>query len=125
VLPLRFPWLWLILGWLLVIGVCVGSLMPGSGIPNIRMGDKFVHAGSYFLLMIWFAGLYARRRHFIIAIVLVVLGFVLDALQGTLPSRSFDMWDVAANTAGIAVGWAVSALLLEGWCQRIERRLFA
>jgi hypothetical protein len=33
--------------------------------------------------------------------------------------------DVAANAGGIAVGWLVSVSLLEGWCQRIERRLFA
>jgi VanZ family protein len=124
-LPLRFPWLWMALGWLLVAGVCAGSLLPGSSMPAFRVGDKLVHAGSYFLLMIWFAGLYERRRHVFIALVLVVLGFALDALQGTVSRRTFDLLDVAANAGGIAVGWLVSVSLLEGWCQRIERRLFA
>jgi VanZ family protein len=110
---------------LLVAGVCAGSLLPGRSIPSINIGDKFLHAGSYFLLMVWFAGLYERRRHFVIAIVLAMLGLGLDLLQGTVSSRSFDLLDVAANTAGIAVGWAVSAFVLEGWCQRIERALLA
>lgn len=124
-LPLRFPWLWMALGWLLVAGVCVGSLLPGSTMPSIRLGDKLLHAGSYFLLMIWFAGLYERRRHVFIAAVLVVLGFALDALQGSVSRRSFDLLDVAANAGGIVAGWIISVTLLEGWCQRIERRLFA
>lgn len=113
------------LGWLLVAGVCAGSLLPGSSMPSFRVGDKLLHAGSYFLLMIWFAGLYERKRHVLIAVVLVVLGFALDVLQGSVSRRTFDMLDVAANAGGIAVGWIVSVSLLEGWCQRIERRLFA
>ena len=124
-LPLRFPWLWMALGWLLVAGVCVGSLLPGASMPVIRIEDKLLHAGSYFLLMIWFAGLYERKRHIFIALVLILLGFALDALQGSVTRRSFEMLDVAANAAGIFVGWTLSVSLLEGWCQRIERHLFA
>jgi VanZ family protein len=113
------------LGWLLVVGVCAGSLLPGSNMPALHVGDKVLHAGSYFLLMVWFAGLYERRRHVFIALVLVLLGLALDALQGSVSRRSFDLLDVAANAGGIAVGWVVSVSLLEGWCQRIERLLFA
>lgn len=124
-LPLRFPWLWMALGWLLVVGVCVGSLIPGTSLPRFRIEDKFLHAGSYFLLMIWFAGLYEKRRHIVIACGLVALGLALDVLQSRVSTRSFDLFDVAANTAGIIVGWAISVSLLEGWCRRVERFLFA
>lgn len=124
-LPLRFPWLWMALGWLLVAGVCVGSLLPGASMPYIHVEDKLLHAGSYFLLMVWFAGLYEKKRHVFIALVLILLGFALDVLQGSVTRRSFDMLDVAANAAGIVAGLVLSVSLLEGWCQRIERHLFA
>lgn len=124
-LPLRFPWVWLILGWLMVAAVCVGSLLPGSSLPVVRIEDKLLHAGSYFLLMLWFAGVYEKRRHMVLALVLVLLGLSLDVIQGGLSSRSFELLDVLANTIGIAVAWGLSSWLLGGWCLRVERLLLA
>ncbi len=123
VLPLRFPWVWMSLGWLLLAGVVLGSLLPGSTVSAVALQDKLLHAGSYFVLMIWFAGLYERRRHIVIALGLLGLGAVLDALQGSVSSRSFEWLDVAANGAGVALGLGLSLWLLGGWCQRVERYL--
>jgi hypothetical protein len=122
-LPLRFPWLWLSLGWALVIGVCVGSLMPGSAVPELGLTDKKIHALSYFLLMVWFSGLYPRARHVRLALVLFGLGLSLDLLQSGTASRTFDLRDIAANGVGILIGLALSFWLLGGWCLRMERRL--
>jgi VanZ family protein len=121
VLPLRYPWVWAGLGWALVIGVVVGSLIPGKMVPNVGIGDKIQHAGAYFLMMIWFAGLYRRGVHPIIAAVLLLLGTGLDMLQGTTRTRSFDLYDIAADAVGIGVGLVLSYFLFEGWCQRLER----
>jgi VanZ family protein len=125
VLPLRHPWLWAGFGWALVIGVVVGSLLPGPALPTVAMSDKIQHAGAYFLLMIWFAGLYRRRVHPIIAVVLLLLGAALDVLQGTTETRSFEVSDIAADAAGILIGLALSFWLLEGWCRRLELRWVA
>jgi len=125
VLPLRYPWLWLTFGWLLVAGVCVGSLVPGTELPRFLLPDKLVHAGSYFLLMIWFSGLYQRKRHLAIAVALVALGLGLDLLQYLVATRNFDMFDVLANGAGVLTGLVLAWLALAGWCQRVERLLFA
>lgn len=122
-LPLRFPWVWMSLGWALVAGVILGSLLPGRAFATFAFEDKLVHAGSYCLLMIWFAGLYERRRHVVVALGLLLLGALLDMLQGSLSSRSFEWLDVAANGVGIAVGLGLSLSLLGGWCQRVERLL--
>jgi len=122
-LPLRYPWVWLALGWALVAAVCLGSLVPGSSVPEIRLSDKLLHAGSYFLLMVWFAGLYPRGRHVWIALVLFGLGLALDVLQSATATRMFEPRDVAANAAGILVAFALSFWLLEGWIQRMERWL--
>jgi VanZ family protein len=115
----------LTLGLLLVAGVVVGSLLPGNDLPMILQRDKIVHAGSYFLLMVWFAGIYEPRRHLVVAVVLAVLGFTLDAMQGGIATRSFDLRDVAANVAGVAIGLVLSRWLFAGWCLRVERLLAA
>jgi len=113
----------MLLGWLLVASVVAGSLLPGSSVPHISLSDKLLHAGSYFLLMVWFAGLYPRTRHAVIALVLFGLGAALDILQGGTTTRSFDPRDIAANAGGILVAFVLSFWLLEGWCQRMERWL--
>ena len=120
-LPLRFPWFWQSLGWALVLAVCVASLLPGPALPQIPVSDKFEHAVTYFLLMVWFAGLYPRARHLRIGLLLVGLGLALDIAQAPLETRQFDLLDVAANTGGILLALALSRLLLEGWCGRVER----
>lgn len=122
-LPLRYPWLWRLAGWLLIVAVVAGSLMPGHSIPRIVAQDKVLHAGTYFLLMIWFAGLYPRSRHGWIALGLMALGVGLDMLQGLTSTRSFDPRDIAANAAGILAAFVLSYHLLEGWCQRMEQWL--
>jgi VanZ family protein len=124
-LPLRYPWLWAIAGWLLVLGVATGSLVPGPALPELRVSDKVEHAGAYFLLMIWFGGLYERRRHGMIALGLVALGVALDLLQMTTKTRTFDVADIAANSLGVLLGLCLSLFVLGGWCQKLERLVWA
>lgn len=119
-LPLRYPWVWWLFGWLLVVGVIAGSLLPGNLLAGISIRDTILHAGSYFVLMIWFSGLYRRDRHIFIALLLFFLGFALDYAQGSLRSRSFEIDDVAANTGGILAGFLLARYVLEGWCRRVE-----
>ena len=124
-LPLRYPWLWLAIGWLLVLGVIVGSLVPGQDLHALeRVNDKFMHAGSYFLLMLWFAGVYTRTRHVLLAILLFALGAGLDIAQLGTATRTFDLRDIAADGVGILIAFVLSRLLLEGWCQKVERFAF-
>jgi hypothetical protein len=124
-LPLRFPKFWSVLGWMLVAGVTVGSLMPGPAVPSLGLSDKAMHASAYFVLMVWFAGFYRRGLYPTIAIALLAVGIGLDALQLLTETRSFDWYDVAMNSAGVAAGFALSLLLLGGWCQRVEERLLS
>jgi VanZ family protein len=124
VLPLRYPRFWLSFGWLLVLAVIVGSLLPAPIIREITpaISDKLMHFGAYFVLMVWFAGLYPRGKHVLLAVALVALGTALDILQGTATrTRSFDLLDIAADAVGIVVALVFSAWLLEGWCLRVER----
>ena len=124
-LPLRYPRLWMTLGWAMVTAVIVGSLSPGELVRAFSLHDKMLHAGSYFLLMVWVAGLYPRNRHVLLALVLLCLGTALDVLQSGTATRQFDPRDVLANASGISLGLVLSYWLLEGWCQWLERRLLA
>jgi glycosyltransferase involved in cell wall biosynthesis len=71
------PWVWRSLGWLLVAGVCVGSLVPGQVVAAMHVQDKLLHVSSYCVLMVWFGGI--CTRHFIIAdVVGVLIGLALS-----------------------------------------------
>jgi VanZ family protein len=124
-LPLRFPRLWSALGWLLVALVVSGSLIPGPALQVVDVNDKVMHAGAYFVLMVWFAGFYRHAVYPLIATVLLALGLTLDLLQLLTPTRSFDWYDVAMNSAGVMLGLVVATFLLGGWCQRVEQRLLS
>ena len=125
-LPLRYPLVWSALGWLLVSGVIVGSLVPGNSLPSIvSFHDKVLHFAAYFVLTLWFAGLYRRGLYLFIAGVLFALGVALDMLQGLTATRSLDWYDVVADVFGIVAGLATSVAFLGGWCQRVEERLLS
>ena len=122
-LPLRYSTVWSLLGWMLVFIVIAVSLLPGPAVVYYSLIDKIGHAFSYCLLMVWFAGLYTRRWHVVIAFALVAQSAVLELVQAGLPYRSFDTMDLLANTGGIAVGLMLSLLVLAGWCLMVEKRL--
>ena len=96
--------IWHVLGWSLVLAVSTGSLVPGTVVTGAPFSDKIVHAFSYFVLMVWFAGLYTKQKHLLIALTLLVLGVVLEFVQARLPYRFFDPLDLLANFAGILAG---------------------
>ena len=110
----------------MIAGVIVGSLIPNDAVPTVAgLSDKAMHAGAYFMLMVWFAGFCRRSLYPVIAGVLVVLGAGLDFLQQLTPTRVFEWYDVAMNSSGVAMGFVVSLSLLGGWCQRVEQRLLS
>ena len=123
--PLKAPWLWLALGWLLVAGACLGSLLPGNRLPMPGGYDKMLHGVTYCLLMIWFAGIYRVRRYPLIAGGLVLLGLALEFGQRLVVSRAFEAFDLLANVLGIVLGMALAITVLGGWCQRVEGLFFS
>lgn len=122
-LPLRYPWLWRVLGWILVGGVIFGSVAPGSMLRAVPGPDELQHSGSYFVLTVWFAGLYARNRLGVIAAVFLTLGLAMEIVQGQLSYRGFDYEDLLANFVGILVASVLSFWFLSGWCERVEQWL--
>jgi len=99
--------LWLAGGWLLVGLVIYLSLIPHPPEPKyFPSADKLGHVFAYCGLSLWFCQLYrtvASRMTTISA--LIGLGAGLEFIQGWMGYRYFEVWDMAANTAGVMMGF--------------------
>ncbi|APX91588.1 hypothetical protein BWR19_00705 [Halomonas sp. 1513] len=107
--------LWLVLALLAALVIAVGSLTPGSEMPQRLPWDKFNHFVGYggLAALLALAGMRPLRA-FALA---VAYGIAIEYAQIPVPGRSGgDGWDILANTLG-----AGSALLLLVW---LRRRLF-
>jgi VanZ family protein len=77
---------------------------------DFTAGDKLGHFASYGFLMLWFCVLYRRKRvRAFYALGFVALGVALEFVQGNLGYRTFELYDMAANTAGVMAGWGVAS----------------
>jgi VanZ family protein len=127
-LPLRFPRMWLVLGWTFVVLALFACLAP-SNTPVLhevfRFNDKVEHAVGYLCLTLWFVGIYPRSHYARIAVALFAMGVTVEYLQGWMSlGRSRDPYDVMANTVGIAIGMSLALALFGGWAQSVEKFVF-
>ncbi|MFM8332348.1 MAG: VanZ family protein [Candidatus Methylumidiphilus sp.] len=101
---------WRVLAWMLVAIVVWLSLTPRPPQPPSILGwDKAQHFTAYATLAYWFGMCYSR--HWRWPTFLVGLGVLMEVLQGLGGFRSFDFFDIIANTIGVAGGF-----WLEGTC---------
>jgi VanZ family protein len=104
---LRWLPLWLVIGWLLIAAVITVSLVPAPPDLELPQGDKMGHVLAYAILMFWFVQIYDRAGVRVgLALGFVALGISLEVLQGSSGYRTFDVHDIAANVAGVVLGWA-------------------
>lgn len=108
---------------LAVAGVIIGSLVPLSGpVPGPEAADKAVHFMAYAFITV-IPGLRLARGWPLggAAAFALSLGLILEFAQRFVPGRSFDLHDLAANSAGVAAGLAVSLIIprgsIHGRCQ--------
>ena len=116
---IKLRWLWIALGWLWVTTIFYLSLMPHPPEPvHFWNADKLEHALAYCLLMLWFCQVYRQRKaRMLLAALLVVMGIVIEYLQGETGYRFFDYADMVSNTTGVVLGWA--------WARTGLGRIFA
>lgn len=123
--PLRLKRLWLSVGWTLVALVIVLSLVPvPSESPIEKVNDKLLHVAAYMGLMLWFcavyqAGLYRRR----IAAMLVLMGVLLELVQGATGHRNLQVLDMTANGLGVILGWLAARTRLSDALVFVESSL--
>lgn len=105
--------LWLSLGWSWVLVIMVLSLMPPTPstqtLFSIPYGDKLAHFLIYLVLMGWFMQLYhTARQRLSYMIGFILLGIILELLQGISGIRYADGRDVIANSLGILCAWQLT-----------------
>ena len=123
---LRWLPVWLATGWLLVAAVIYLSLTPAPPDVDLPQGDKFGHVLAYAVLMFWFIQIYIRMRSRVgIALALVAMGIALEFLQGYGGYRTFEVADMAADAAGVALGWASGPPRTGNLFWRIENMLLS
>lgn len=98
-------------GWLLVAAIVWVSLTPAPPKLEFEASDKLGHLLGYGLVMFWFAQLYAARPARVgYAALFVLMGVTLEFIQGQLGYRTYEVFDMFANTAGVLLGWAVALI---------------
>lgn len=106
---IKTPIAWLI-GWLMVVSVCLLSLlplsMPSTGVEN---GDKLGHFLAYAVMTIWF--LHLSQKQWLVVCLFLVMGLVIEALQGITTYRFFEWLDLLANTFGVLLAYTVFSMV--------------
>ena len=87
-----------------MLSVCYLSLTPKP--PQIDLGidffDKISHFIAYAVMMGWFIQLYSIfRTRMSYAVGFIVMGVVIEILQGMGPARMFEYADMLANSLGV------------------------
>lgn len=127
-LPLRYARRWRVASLLLLILVLASMLMPAVWFWSDRRQfaswffdvDKWLHGVIFAVLAIWFAGQYRPRSYWRIGAGLTAFGLLIEACQRLVTYRSAELYDVAADSAGIIIGLAVAVAGLGGWSLRVE-----
>lgn len=114
---------WSSLGWCLVLTVIYLSLMPKPPSADvIYFGDKIGHFLAYACLMGWWSQI--DSRHCRLALLFLLMGLALEIAQSLSGFREGDIFDMAANSAGVGLGW-LSTWLKPDWLSGLDRRLAA
>jgi VanZ family protein len=120
----RHPALWLALGWMLVAAIVYLSLAPTPISIPAANGDKYAHVAAYAAVTFWFMQIYdTARPRVIVVLALAALGGGLEVLQYFTGYRSMEAADMAADVAGIFVGWIAGPPRTVNFLDRVEKVL--
>ena len=120
----RFKWLWLLIGYGLIVLVVYLSLTgdPIQIDSRLPYQDKLLHALAYFVLAFWFLQIYHIKHHMVFwAVFFLCLGVSMEYLQGFDPARNSEAGDMAANAIGVVIALVLSRTRLRFMLVRLER----
>lgn len=109
---------------LAIAGVVIGSLMPASGVPDLKVSDKFQHFFAYAVLSAGAVQLFARRLSWgFVCVLLALMGIGLEHLQAQMAvGRMLDRADALANAVGVMIGLATAFTPWRDALLRFDRR---
>ncbi len=90
--------------WVLWILSTVLMLLPASELPAVNIWDKAEHAMTFAALMaLAWPAYHHRFTAQKLALYLVCYGIAIECIQHFIPSRSFSVLDMVADSIGVAV----------------------
>lgn len=123
---LYFYKLWLFIGMLLVAIVLFFSFAyfePGTAEFEVPHADKVFHFLSYSSLGYWFSQCFFNRFFKRTLILLFVMGTSIEFLQPFTGYRTFDFFDIVANTIGCLIGIFLSHSFLKNGLSFVDQKL--
>lgn len=121
---LRYPGVWVSVGWLMVALVVWASLAPELPEHAVAVPDRLGHLLAYLLLAIWFAAVYPGRGKPFLAGGLILLGAGLEVLQGLGGVRHAELGDLVADTMGTVLGALLPRRISVPWIAWLDRLFF-
>mgnify|MGYP000861602699 CR=1 FL=1 len=102
--------LWMAAFWLVWCIATTLMLLPAKDLPQVNIWDKAEHAGTFFALMTlaWLS----YRKNFAawqLAALLISYGIAIECIQFFIPSRSFSVLDMVADTTGVLPAWLLAS----------------
>lgn len=100
----------------LVAAIVTGSLTPQQAVPVEQFSDKVGHYIAYLALALAVSGISSPPHLWRSMLGCFLLGAALELAQAAFTEQRSAEWaDLAANTAGIATAWLISAQGRAGW----------
>ena len=96
--------------WLMCLTVLAGALAPQADSPQLfALADKVVHAAAFGALAV--VGLRAYPKHLVmVCLLLVILGGLIEIVQGYTSTRSQEWEDFLADILGVVLGALLARL---------------
>lgn len=88
--------------WLLWLAATAVMLLPANDLPTVNIWDKAEHATTFAVLMA--AAWFAYQHRFAVkklAVWLVCYGITIECIQHFVPTRSFSVLDMVADSVGV------------------------
>jgi VanZ family protein len=121
---LKMRILWLAAGYSLIALVIFLSLTssPVDTGLDLPYQDKLYHMLAYFSLMFWFAQIYHdRTKRNLMAVMFILMGMLLEYMQGFDPNRYSEFADMLANSMGVLLGLLLALTGAKNLLIRFER----
>jgi VanZ family protein len=96
------------------------SVTPMPELPGPTISDKIMHFGAYsFISFLGYVGfIHGGWR---VAAFVIAWSIGIELVQWQLPTRSFELLDILANTLGCLAGWFVATTAYRFLCQKRQK----
>jgi len=117
-----YSFVWRFIGLIMLIIVLVLFLIPVSpSIETFSYEDKIYHALVFAFLCVWYLQLYPRP--ILIAVAFILFGLLVEWLQSFTSYRTADIWDFAADSLGVGIGFILYRTVAGTLVQQLDTRL--